>query len=318
MEIENETDKLLSNSDDNEEAADDMRFNELSKLTHTQHDTDDSSDTEDTEEGADKPIISSNDSDDEADSPNLSNSNTELNHKSLQHEYEKVKQEMPETVEIVKEINNTTFTPIKQKQKELEKHYEECQLNDTVNEPTITIENVADAEDVEEATATKTFVKVIATPDNEEIFNDEDIKLIKNISHKTSTTDSPNQSLDFFYSANDLFEYDQVVRRHESRTPDVESGYFEKSDSLYSKEEFEARSSSRQPSQYDQTISESLHNQLNRFDLLIDTIDQRNAMNIASNAEERGYWSTIFGQASEIETYDEMSQEKSNLFAYFC
>ncbi|KAM7346891.1 MAGUK family member discs large 1 isoform 5-T5 [Cochliomyia hominivorax] len=327
MEIENETDKLLPNSDDNEETSGDAReYNEFSKLKCPEHETDDSTDSEDTEEGADKPVISSNDSDDEAESPNLSNSNTELNNKSMQQQkqqynYEKVKQ-LTETVEMVQEIDNQSIAI-----KNIEKHGE-CQLNDTVNEPvaaTATTKIATPATQANAATpsptsATKTLteIKVIATanpedpkPDSHQeeiIFNEGELKL-KTISHKSS--ESPNQSLDFFYSANDLFEYDQVVvRRHESRTPDVESGYFEKSDSLYSKEEFEARSSSRQPSQYDQTISESLHNQLNRFDLLIDTIDQRNALNIANNAEERGYWSTIFGQASEIETYDEMSQEK--------
>ncbi|XP_023296014.2 disks large 1 tumor suppressor protein isoform X3 [Lucilia cuprina] len=291
MEIETETDKLLANSDDNEtdETAGVLVYDEFSKLKHKQqHQTDDSSDSEDTEEGADKPVISSNDSDDE-DSPNLSNSNkNEVYRTSNRHEYEKVKQET-ETVEIIQEIDNANCSSIKEM---IEKA--ECQLNDTVHEPSTTTTITAN-------------IKVIESQvDEDETFTDEALKL-KTIS---KSTDSPNQSLDFFYSANDLFEYEHVLRRHESRTPDVESGYFEKSDSLYSKEEFEARSSSRQPSQYDQTISESLHNQLNRFDLLIDTIDQRNAMNIASNAEERGYWSTIFGQASEIETYDEMSQEK--------
>ncbi|XP_037813225.1 disks large 1 tumor suppressor protein isoform X4 [Lucilia sericata] len=288
MEIETETDKLLENSDDNDETAADLVYDEFSKLKRKPlHQTDESSVSEDTEEGADKPVISSNDSDDE-DSPNLSNSNNnEVHRTSNGHEYEKVKLET-ETVEIIQEIDNANCSSLEEK-----KEKAECQLNDTVHEPS--------------TTAITTNIKVIESQvDEDETFTEEALKL-KTIS---KSTDSPNQSLDFFYSANDLFEYEHVLRRHESRTPDVESGYFEKSDSLYSKEEFEARSSSRQPSQYDQTISESLHNQLNRFDLLIDTIDQRNAMNIASNAEERGYWSTIFGQASEIETYDEMSQEK--------
>lgn len=314
MDIETETDKLLQNDDDHEEmsaataaaAAASADINERSKLKQKEHVTDDSSESsDDTEEGADKPIISSLDSDDEEDSPNLSNSNLKLNKTLNKNDYEQLKQVPTETVQMANKIDNisTTSTTSIATASRVKKMAKECQSNDNVNEPT---------------TAT-TFIKVIETcADEAETFNDEDFKLKTLAKPNDVKSDSPNQSLEFFYSANDLFEYEHVVRRHESRTPDVESGYFEKSDSLYSKEEFEARCSSRQPSQYDQTISESLHNQLNRFDLLIETIDQRNAINVASNANERGYWSTIFGQASEIETYDEMSQEKSNFWFFLC
>uniref|UniRef100_A0A1I8PWG4 Disks large 1 tumor suppressor protein n=1 Tax=Stomoxys calcitrans TaxID=35570 RepID=A0A1I8PWG4_STOCA len=99
-----------------------------------------------------------------------------------------------------------------------------------------------------------------------------------------------------------------------TQTQDLESGYFEKTDSLLpsnEKEDFPPDSCCSDQGHliYDQTISESLRNQLNRFDLLIENMDQRNARNIAINAAERGYWSTIFGQASEIEAYDEISPE---------
>lgn len=106
--------------------------------------------------------------------------------------------------------------------------------------------------------------------------------------------------------------------------PGAKSVKFESCDSISSNEikaSREDKSGYKQCLQYDQVVSESLHNQLNRFDLLIDTIDQRNAINLATNAADRGYWSTIFGQASEIEAYDEISPERSKyyfIYLYIC
>ena len=327
MELETETDKLLPHSDDNDDDGDDNHddvddeadkesgpSNELLKLKIREHQTDDSSSTtslsEDTEEGADKPVLSNEDSDDEEDSPNLSHTKNEFNAK-IENNYEPIHQSIDETIEITTEIDTTTTIAY---------NGIECQLSDTVNEPTTFNTNANANIKVIETLAIETPNNSNHDPVNENTLPTvaaiEDTNL-KTLTKPSESIGSPNQSLEFYYSANDLYEYEHVIRRHDSRTPDVESGYFEKSDSLYSKEEFEARSSSRQPSQYDQTISESLHNQLNRFDLLIDTIDQRNALNLANNEAERGYWSTIFGQASEIESYDEMSQEKSNVFIFY-
>ncbi|XP_075159294.1 uncharacterized protein LOC142232390 [Haematobia irritans] len=83
---------------------------------------------------------------------------------------------------------------------------------------------------------------------------------------------------------------------------DLESDYLEKIDNSFQTD----GSSEQNHLMYDQNISESLRNQLNRFDILIETMDQRNSRNIATNAAERGYWSTIFGQASENEAYDDI------------
>lgn len=138
----------------------------------------------------------------------------------------------------------------------------------------------------------------------------------------------PKDSLDLYHSAMDLPQ--QGINDSTTvvtPTPEMESGYFEKSDSLpppppaiplASNEEVSDNTSEEKPKpQYDQAISESLRDQLNRFDLLIETMDQRNARNMASNAAERGYWSTIFGQASEIASLDEIPPENSNDFHIF-
>ncbi|XP_005181132.2 uncharacterized protein LOC101892219 [Musca domestica] len=130
----------------------------------------------------------------------------------------------------------------------------------------------------------------------------------------------PKDSLDLYHSAMDLPQ--QGINDSTTvvpPTPEMESGYFEKSDSLpppppviplASNEEVNDNTAEEKPKpQYDQAISESLRDQLNRFDFLIETMDQRNARNMASNAAERGYWSTIFGQASEIASLDEIPPE---------
>lgn len=316
MELENETDKLLPHGDNNDDDDGDEvseeggRSNEHLKLRCREHQTDDSSSfsiSYDTEESADKPVLSNEDSDDEQDSPNLSHVKNELNAKN-EKKYQQIHQSIDEAVENAKEIDTAIAF-----------NETEFQLSgDTVNEFTLNSTANANAN----IKVIETLAIEIPNNDNDSVKYalsvvpvEEDLNL-KSLTKPNENNSSPNQSLEFYYSANDLYEYENVVRRHDLRTPDVESGYFEKSDSLYSKEEFEAHNVSSQPSQYDQTISESLHNQLNRFDLLIDTIDQRNALNVATNEAERGYWSTIFGQASEIESYDEMTQEKSNVFFY--
>ncbi|KAL9881520.1 MAGUK family member discs large 1 isoform 5-T5 [Glossina fuscipes fuscipes] len=108
---------------------------------------------------------------------------------------------------------------------------------------------------------------------------------------------SPKVDAEFFYSVNDLLDYDNR-RRHHIHTPDVESGYFEKSE-----EEFE-----NSPPKCDPILSDDLGYELNRFELLIDSINQHSSK--SRNRTERGYWSTIFGQASENELYDDMNEEK--------
>ncbi|KAI9589731.1 hypothetical protein GQX74_007899 [Glossina fuscipes] len=108
---------------------------------------------------------------------------------------------------------------------------------------------------------------------------------------------TPKVDAEFFYSVNDLLDYDNR-RRHHIHTPDVESGYFEKSE-----EEFE-----NSPPKCDPILSDDLGYELNRFELLIDSINQHSSK--SRNRTERGYWSTIFGQASENELYDDMNEEK--------
>uniref|UniRef100_A0A1A9W976 L27 domain-containing protein n=1 Tax=Glossina brevipalpis TaxID=37001 RepID=A0A1A9W976_9MUSC len=108
---------------------------------------------------------------------------------------------------------------------------------------------------------------------------------------------SPKAEAEFFYSVSDLLDYDNR-HRYGTYTPDVESGYFEKSE-----EEFE-----NCPSKCDPILSHNLEYELNRFELLIDSINQHGSK--LRNHTERGYWSTIFGQASENELYDDMNEEK--------
>lgn len=136
--------------------------------------------------------------------------------------------------------------------------------------------------------------------------------------HFSDPKKSPKESLELFHSAMDIHEYDGIPRQESYKTPDLESGYFDKSDNVVCEDrDFNnVCSGGTNHLLYDQTISESLRNQLNRFDILIETMDKRNTHNIATKSIERGYWSTIFGQASEIESFDELSIERSNLKQY--
>lgn len=89
--------------------------------------------------------------------------------------------------------------------------------------------------------------------------------------------DSVRESVECFYSAQDLLEYGHMLSSsNEQRTPDVESGYFDKSESDdVSREEFEAISSSLRRRKEPQlghdfgiavpSSSESLRIELNRF-----------------------------------------------------
>ncbi|XP_073834138.1 MAGUK family member discs large 1 isoform X21 [Musca autumnalis] len=123
----------------------------------------------------------------------------------------------------------------------------------------------------------------------------------------------PKDSLDLYHSAVDIHLGDSPSTHFtiETAKSDMKSGYFEKSTNAEVEEAKSTTEDSTKP-KYDQTISESLRDQLNRFDLLIETMDQRNARNMAANAAaaERGYWSTLFGQASEIASFDEIPPEK--------
>ncbi|TMW44116.1 hypothetical protein DOY81_010802, partial [Sarcophaga bullata] len=203
--------------DDNdiEDKADKKRgqSNELLKLNNREHQTDDSTSSttsvsEDTEEGADKPVLSNEDSDDEEDSPNLSHTKTEFNVKN-ENNYEPIHQSIDETIEIATEINTTTIAY----------NETECQLSDTVNEPT-TLNTTANANANANANIKVIESLAIEMPNNSghdpvekslsAVAVEEDTSL-KTLTKPNESTGSPNQSLEFYYSANDLYEYEHVI-----------------------------------------------------------------------------------------------------------
>ncbi|XP_034135511.1 disks large 1 tumor suppressor protein isoform X5 [Drosophila guanche] len=166
----------------------------------------------------------------------------------------------------------------------------------------------------------------------------------------SSLRDSVRESIECFYSAQDLLEYGHMLSSTagEQRTPDVESGYFEKSESDASRDEWEATPSagaarsrlllSASPSSSSRNSSESLRMELSRFRAMIETLERENLEKSQSEqqlqqhqhqhqqqqqlhappkkakpkpkqrsshppggpglpAEQRGFWSTVFGEA---------------------
>ncbi|XP_034672009.1 disks large 1 tumor suppressor protein isoform X10 [Drosophila subobscura] len=157
----------------------------------------------------------------------------------------------------------------------------------------------------------------------------------------SSLRDSVRESIECFYSAQDLLEYGHMLSSTagEQRTPDVESGYFEKSESDASRDEWEAAPSggaarsrlllSASPSSSSRNSSESLRMELSRFRAMIETLERENLEKSQSEqqlqqqlhappkkakpkpkqrsshppggpglpAEQRGFWSTVFGEA---------------------
>ncbi|XP_033241219.1 disks large 1 tumor suppressor protein isoform X32 [Drosophila pseudoobscura] len=157
----------------------------------------------------------------------------------------------------------------------------------------------------------------------------------------SSLRDSVRESIECFYSAQDLLEYGHVLSSTaaEQRTPDVESGYFEKSESDASRDEWEAApsagaarsrlllSASASASSSSRNSSEGLRMELRRFRAMIETLERENLEKSQSEhqlqqlsppkktkpkpkqrsshppaapgmpAEQRGFWSTVFGEA---------------------
>ncbi|XP_033254210.1 disks large 1 tumor suppressor protein isoform X8 [Drosophila miranda] len=157
----------------------------------------------------------------------------------------------------------------------------------------------------------------------------------------SSLRDSVRESIECFYSAQDLLEYGHVLSSTaaEQRTPDVESGYFEKSESDASRDEWEAApsagaarsrlllSASASASSSSRNSSEGLRMELRRFRAMIETLERENLAKSQSEqqlqqlsppkktkpkpkqrsshppaapgmpAEQRGFWSTVFGEA---------------------
>ncbi|XP_026848229.1 disks large 1 tumor suppressor protein isoform X1 [Drosophila persimilis] len=157
----------------------------------------------------------------------------------------------------------------------------------------------------------------------------------------SSLRDSVRESIECFYSAQDLLEYGHGLSSTaaEQRTPDVESGYFEKSESDASRDEWEAApsagaarsrlllSASASASSSSRNSSEGLRMELRRFRAMIETLERESLEKSQSEqllqqlsppkktkpkpkqrsshppaapgmpAEQRGFWSTVFGEA---------------------
>ncbi|XP_017045520.1 disks large 1 tumor suppressor protein isoform X5 [Drosophila ficusphila] len=178
----------------------------------------------------------------------------------------------------------------------------------------------------------------------------------------SSLRDSVRESVECFYSAQDLLEYGHMLSSTSMvRTPDVESGYFEKSESDASRDEWEGPSSSSSGaarcrllsgisgisgvsgtsgasglsvSSSSRHSSEGLRMELSRFRTMIETLEresleksqselqlkaktkpkpkpkQRSHIQESDQGSERGFWSTVFGQAGL-----EMSQDEEERIA---
>ncbi|XP_032581681.1 disks large 1 tumor suppressor protein isoform X15 [Drosophila sechellia] len=159
----------------------------------------------------------------------------------------------------------------------------------------------------------------------------------------TSLRDSVRESVECFYSAQDLLEYGHMLSSTSMvRTPDVESGYFEKSESDASRDEWEGPLSSSSGAARCRILSgisglsvssssrhsaEGLRMELSRFRTMIETLERESLEKSQSELQlkakskpkpkpkqrshvqdaagesgseqgsERGFWSTIFGQA---------------------
>ncbi|KQS29822.1 uncharacterized protein Dere_GG18414, isoform S [Drosophila erecta] len=167
----------------------------------------------------------------------------------------------------------------------------------------------------------------------------------------TSLRDSVRESVECFYSAQDLLEYGHMLSSTSMvRTPDVESGYFEKSESDASRDEWEGPSSSSSGaarcrlfsgisglsvSSSSRHSAEGLRMELSRFRTMIETLERESLEKSQSEVQlkakskpkpkpkqrshiqdtagesgsdpgsERGFWSTIFGQAGLEISQDE-------------
>nr|NP_001162718.1 discs large 1, isoform M [Drosophila melanogaster]ACZ95253.1 discs large 1, isoform M [Drosophila melanogaster] len=167
----------------------------------------------------------------------------------------------------------------------------------------------------------------------------------------TSLRDSVRESVECFYSAQDLLEYGHMLSSTSMvRTPDVESGYFEKSESDASRDEWEGPSSSSSGAARCRLLSgisglsvssssrhsaEGLRMELSRFRTMIETLERESLEKSQSELQlkakskakpkpkqrshvqdaagesgseqgsERGFWSTIFGQAGLAISQDE-------------
>ncbi|XP_039498873.1 disks large 1 tumor suppressor protein isoform X15 [Drosophila santomea] len=167
----------------------------------------------------------------------------------------------------------------------------------------------------------------------------------------TSLRDSVRESVECFYSAQDLLEYGHMLSSTSMvRTPDVESGYFEKSESDGSRDEWEGPSSSSSGAARCRLLSgisglsvssssrhsaEGLRMELSRFRTMIETLERESLEKSQSELQlkaktkpkpkpkqrshihdtadgsgsdpgsERGFWSTVFGQAGLEISQDE-------------
>ncbi|KPU74801.1 uncharacterized protein Dana_GF19077, isoform L [Drosophila ananassae] len=169
----------------------------------------------------------------------------------------------------------------------------------------------------------------------------------------SSLRDSVRESIECFYSAQDLLEYGHMLSSTSMvRTPDVESGYFEKSESDASRDEWEGPSSSSSggaarcrllsgisgisglsASSSSRNSAEGLRMELSRFRAMIETLERESLEKSQSDQQlkvkakpkprqrthllesagdsgseqgsERGFWSTVFGQAGLGASQDE-------------
>ncbi|XP_017084404.1 disks large 1 tumor suppressor protein isoform X15 [Drosophila eugracilis] len=171
----------------------------------------------------------------------------------------------------------------------------------------------------------------------------------------SSLRDSVRESVECFYSAQDLLEYGHMLSSTSMvRTPDVESGYFEKSESDASRDEWEGPSSSSSGAARCRLLSgisglsvssssrhsaEGLRMELSRFRTMIETLERESLEKSQSELQlkaktkpkpkpkqrshiqestgesgsdqssekgsERGFWSTVFGQAGLEISQDE-------------
>ncbi|XP_017099518.2 disks large 1 tumor suppressor protein isoform X13 [Drosophila bipectinata] len=166
----------------------------------------------------------------------------------------------------------------------------------------------------------------------------------------SSLRDSVRESIECFYSAQDLLEYGHMLSSTSMvRTPDVESGYFEKSESDASRDEWEGPSSSSSggaarrrllsglsglsASSSSRNSAEGLRMELSRFRAMIETLERESLEKSQSDQQlkvkakpkpkqrtqllesagdsgseqgsERGFWSTVFGQAALGASQDE-------------
>ncbi|XP_054727833.1 disks large 1 tumor suppressor protein isoform X5 [Anastrepha obliqua] len=146
-----------------------------------------------------------------------------------------------------------------------------------------------------------------------------------NASHTTPTAasvlvdeeswrDSVRESIECYYSAQDLLEYGHLLSSG-LKTPDIESGYFEKSESDISRDENEVytnnlsnrirqRSFSKSNNIQLTNMSESLRFELNRFKSMIESIERERIYGQSTNARQDTFDSVLRAEESYNDDMD--------------